>query len=73
MKKEIDKYDRRSVFTELNDFCYLSKENDFMEITEWKNGDGFDVTLSATHEQMFSLTYGQFKALKKLIKEFDNE
>lgn len=73
MSKQIDKYNRQCAFTELSDFCYLSKENDFMEIVEWKNGDGFDVTLSATHEQMFALTYGQFKALKKLIKELDNE
>ena len=37
-ESNIDTYDRHSVFSELKTYCPLSKENDFIEITEWKNG-----------------------------------
>ena len=59
---------RISVFTELKDFCVISKENDFLEVTQWINGEGFDVTISSHGEQMFQLTWGEFKALKKAVK-----
>lgn len=67
MKRDI-KYgikERRSIHCDLNDFCYLAKKGDFIEITEWVNLDGFDITIN---EKQFSLTHGQLKALKKLIK-----
>jgi hypothetical protein len=50
------------------DFCYLSKPGDFIEITEWVSLDGYDITIS---EKQFSLTHGELKALKKLIKLLD--
>jgi len=59
---------RRSVNTELKDYCAFSKEHDFLEVTEWINGEGFDVNVSSRKEQMFQLTWGEFKALKKVIK-----
>ena len=37
---------RNSVFTELKPFCYMSGDNDFIEVTEWTNGEGFDITIS---------------------------
>ena len=33
-------------------------ENDFMEVCEWHNGEGFDVTIGTS--QQFSLTQGQW-------------
>ena len=70
MKKDI-KYEireRRSINCDLNDFCYLAKKGDFIEITEWVNFDGYDITIN---EKQFSLTHGEVKALKKLIKILD--
>ena len=70
MKKDI-KYEikeRRSINCDLNDFCYLSKPGDFIEICEWVNLDGYDITINDKH---FSLTHGEVKALKKLIKILD--
>lgn len=66
-----DKYNRKSVFSDdLKNYCYLSGNNDFIEVTEWKNGEGFDVVIeSHSHGDIFALTYGQFKLLKKLVKE----
>lgn len=56
-------YSRKAVFAKLNDYCYLSKEHSFMEVTEWHNGEGFDVTIDDRH---FSLTYGEFELLSVL-------
>ena len=72
-KKKIDLYDRKAAFTELKQFCHLAKEHDFVEVTEWHNGEGFDITINATTEQNVSVTYGQFDAIKKLIKTLNNK
>lgn len=64
------RYERKSVMTELKKFCVISKEHDFMEITEWANGEGFDVN---TSDKSFNLTFGEFKALKKLVKALTHE
>jgi hypothetical protein len=70
--KKIDQYQRKAAFADLEQFDYLAKENDFIEVTEWANGDGWDVNISANHDdQTFHITHGQFKALKKLIKELE--
>ncbi len=64
-------YKLDTAFAKLIDFDILSKPNDFIEVSLWYNGEGFDVNLNSNGEQRFCLTWGQFKALKKLIKELD--
>jgi len=71
MKKEIEKYNRKSIFSELSKFDCLSKKDAYIEITEWKNGEGWDVNISNFQEQYFNITHGQLKAIKKLIKELE--
>ena len=66
---EANLYNRKSLMVELKDFDYLAKKNDFIEITEWKNGEGYDIALS--DKQVISITIGQFNAIKKLIKLFN--
>ena len=44
-----------------------------MEVSLWHNDEGFDVHLSSHGDQFFNLSWGQFKALKKLVKELDND
>ena len=49
MKKKDFKFnikDRKSINADLNDFCYLQKPHSFIEVTEWSNGDGFDITIN---------------------------
>jgi hypothetical protein len=58
-------YSRVSKFTELKPYCHMSKDDDFMEVTEWYNGEGFDVVIG--NNQTFSLTDGQFQALVALV------
>ena len=71
-KQQFKVASRKSVFSEIGEYCYLSKENYFIEGTEWTNGDGFDLDLSSLGEQRIAITYGQFKLLKKLVKQLEN-
>lgn len=66
----MEQYNRKAIFSNLKKYCTHSKEDDFIEIIEWKNGEGFDIEIASTHlPQRFQLTHGQFKAVKKLIKK----
>ena len=57
-------YERKTKFTELQPYDHLAKEHDFIEVCEWHNGEGFDVTIS---EKSFNLTWGEFEALTALV------
>jgi threonine dehydrogenase-like Zn-dependent dehydrogenase len=59
--------ERRAVFAELKPYCFHAGENDFIEVTEWTNGEGVDVTIESNGHQQFSLTWGQWEALQALI------
>lgn len=61
-------YKRKAIFEELSNYCPLSNKNDFMEITEWGNGEGFDVVISSHwRERQVSLTWGEFELMTKLL------
>lgn len=64
---------RKTIFDSLKRHDILfAKEEDFIEVTEWTNGEGWDITISARNRNFtFGLTYGEFKAIKKLIKELE--
>ena len=68
---EITRYKLDAAFAKLIDFDTIAKLDDFIEVALWHNGEGFDVNLNSNGEQRFCLTWGQFKALKKLVKELD--
>jgi hypothetical protein len=72
-KYEVNEYTRDSLFAELKQFCTFSigKNGDYIEITEWANGEGFDVDIETTQRQRFQLTWGQYEALKHLINIID--
>ena len=57
-------YIRTAKSTELKHYDHLAKENDFMEVTEWYNGEGFDVVIN---DRKFQLTWGEFEALQALV------
>ena len=68
---EIQRYKLSAAFVSLEQFDHTCKSDDFIEVSLWHNGEGFDVSISSHGEQRFQLTWGQYKALKKLIKELD--
>lgn len=69
---DIKRYQLETAFAKLSDFDFdFGKPEDFIKVSLWHNGEGFDVTINSSGEQRFCLTWGQFKAMKKLIKELD--
>jgi len=69
MDKKIESYTRKSVFTELKEFCHLSKKGGFIEMTEWKNGEGVDIVIASFQDRSIQLTRGELEAIKKLTKK----
>jgi hypothetical protein len=67
-KKEIivKRYKRNCLEADLVQFCYLQKADAFIEVSEWRNGDGFDITIN---EKIISLTRGEVKAIRYLTKK----
>lgn len=61
---------RKSVFSELENYCHIGKPNDFVEITEWTNGEGVDINISSRlGNQIVQLTWGEFKLIKMMMKQ----
>ena len=66
MSIEVDQ--RRSLYSLLKPYCYHASEHDYMEITEWSNGAGFDINIARQRGiERFSLSYGEFELLQVLI------
>jgi hypothetical protein len=56
---------RKAKFTELKAYCHHSKEHDYMEVTEWSNGEGFDININ--DKKHISLSWGEYEALQALV------
>lgn len=54
---------RKSVNCDLNKFCILAKEDSFIEVTEWTNGEGWDITID---DKLISLSIGELDAINYL-------
>ena len=59
---------RKSVSDELKKYDHLAKDMDFIEVTEWTNGEGWDIWLN---DRPMSLTCGQLEAINYLVKTLD--
>lgn len=69
---EVDSYVRNSVFAQLKQWCFgYGKDGDYIEVTEWANGEGFDVDIETEQRQRFQLTWGQYEALKHLVNKIE--
>ena len=68
---DITFYKLDAAFASLKEFDRCSKPDEFLEISLWHNREGFDAHLSSHGGQFFHLTWGQFKALKKLVEGLD--
>ena len=66
MKVEVN--NRKAVFAELKDYCMHSGDHDYMEVTEWSNGEGYDIIIDRKRGmERFSLSYGEWKLLQVLM------
>lgn len=61
----MDIVERRSINDKLQKYCHLANGNSFIEVTEWVNGEGWDITIN---EKSFSLTWGELDAIDYLTK-----
>jgi DNA-directed RNA polymerase subunit RPC12/RpoP len=77
MNKKIETKNRKAAFVELKEFCLFSMgertdKGDFLEVTEWSNGEGYDIHISDLYgEKQFNITWGQMEALLKCVKSID--
>jgi hypothetical protein len=67
----ISTYKLDAAFANLKEFDHCTKLGDFIEVILWHNGEGFDAHLSGHCDQFSKMTWGKFRALKKLIKGLD--
>lgn len=60
----IETYNRKARFSELKPYDHFASTADFMEVCEWHNGEGFDVTIN---NRVVSFTLGQWECLQVLV------
>ena len=64
----IEETKRRAVFSELKGYCIHASDNDFIEVTNWSNGEGYDICIDRKNGgEKFSLTFGEFDLLTVLM------
>ena len=59
---------RKSVCDNLDKYDTLAKNSDYVEVTEWANGEGWDINFT---NRSISLTIGELEAINYLIKSLD--
>lgn len=59
---------RKSVSDDLNKYCIFAKDDDFIEVTQWTNGEGWDITIN---DKRIYLTDGELKAINYLVDSLD--
>ena len=64
----IDTYNRKSAVVDLKKFNFSGRDGDYMEVTEWKNGDGYTVSIEAGNRSvLFDITSEEIDALNYLV------
>ena len=70
MAINVENYDRRAVCCNLDEFDpTFADETDFVEVCEWKNGEGYDIAINDRH---ISLTHGELEAINFLTAQLNN-
>ena len=64
----MEKYKLKAVSEDLRKFDYLAKEHDYIEVSEWHNGEGWNIDLNGT---IIQLTDGQLRAINYLTQTLD--
>lgn len=59
---------RKSINDKLTKYDCLAKDDDFIEVTEWTNGEGYDIVIN---DKIISLTSGQLDAINYLTKSLE--
>jgi hypothetical protein len=67
--KKIEVKPRNSAFVTMTDVWH--KEHDYVEVTDWTNGEGWDIAIS--DKKIVSLHFTEFEAIKALIEHLGNQ
>lgn len=69
MAINVENYNRKAVCCNLEEFDPMfALSDDFIEVCEWKNGEGYDIAINDTH---ISLTYGELEAINYLVTQLN--
>lgn len=60
---------RKSVIDKLSKYSYTSNDSDYIEVTEWSNGEG--ITVNINDNNTFDLSYGELEAINYLSKTLE--
>ena len=64
----MESYKLNSIRENLRKFDYLAKEHDYIEVTEWRNGEGWNIDLNGI---VIQITDGQLRAINYLTQTLD--
>lgn len=64
----MEKVKRKSINDDLQKYDYLAKDYEFIEVTEWRNGEGWDISIN---DKIIQLTVGQLDAINYLTKALE--
>ena len=64
----MEKYKLKATSDDLRKYDYLAKEDDFIEVSEWSNGEGWNISIN---DNTFQLTMGQLDAINYLTKTLE--
>lgn len=64
----MESYKLNSIRENLRKFDYLAKEHDYIEVTEWRNDEGWNIDLNG---KAIQLTDGQLRAINYLTQTLD--
>lgn len=61
---------RKSIWDKLRIYTFVDDDDAFIEVTEWANGEGIDITISRVKgdSKMMSLSYEELEAINYLSK-----
>lgn len=70
MKSMMEIKERKSVTFEPKNYAIISdKESDFIEVTEWASGEGWDINIEIGNtSKSFSLHYDELDIINYLVK-----
>lgn len=70
MEVNVENYNRNAVCCNLEKFDPLfASGDDFIEVCEWKNGEGYDIFINDRH---YSFTHGELEAINFLTAQLNN-
>ncbi len=58
----------KRITDKLSKYDYLAKDSEFIQVTAWDNGEGYDI---AINDKLYSLTHGQLDAIDYLTKSLN--